>query len=51
MDKLNIIVLILWIVAGVLVIISKEPTLFQYILCWVNLILYISISNRRKRNE
>lgn len=41
MNKLNIVVLILWIIAGVFVIIGREPSLGQYVLCWVTLIFYL----------
>ena len=31
--------LLLWIIAGIAVIVKGEPSLFIYILCWANLLL------------
>lgn len=35
------VVLLFWFIAGIAVIISKEPNLFMYILCWINLLIYL----------
>jgi hypothetical protein len=39
MKKLNIAVFIMWLIAGLFVIITNEVTIFEYILLWITCML------------
>ena len=38
---MNKVLLILWIVAGICVMVEGSPSLFVYFLCWINLIIVL----------
>lgn len=38
---MNIAILIVWLIAGISVIITGNVTMLIYVLCWLNLMIYL----------